>query len=260
MSRRVKTNSANKKKSPGHLYTANVRGALYKKNKREEAHRKRIRERIKALSSAQPEYTKVRRLKRSARKVKERETAKSKVIMPWIKDPGYRYNAQCYPPRSLPGLPTELRQQILLHTVDMSVVSDEGQLQRWASNLSLVSPVVRYDMQYVRAVWKEEWEKRKRELARKGGKRTVKRGKARVEQRTWRVKRGEVVAKEGPAPRNRRASRCWYCLDRHGARESRCPLSVRDPVLWKAKTKETWRVKEKERGAVCSATKVVFGD
>ena len=103
-----------------------------------------------------------RTLRPGAKRHLERVLEKRKYIMPWVKDPYYKFGRHTYPENTFPGLPTELRQKILMYVLAPEEMDslERKEIGLQIGALAAVSPQVRLDMQqYVGPKWKAEFEK-----------------------------------------------------------------------------------------------------
>ncbi|KAF2014585.1 hypothetical protein BU24DRAFT_463364 [Aaosphaeria arxii CBS 175.79] len=192
----------------------------------------------------------VRRLKKSVRRRDRAAREKSTPIMPWLREPEYKVGLMGEVRKaSLLGLPTELRQKVLVETVVWGEF--EWCVKEWCGVLSCVAPLLRMDVQVVKKIWEREREEVKRDEVEAG--------------RTWWFeddikpcgwssgKKGRVstaIVKKG----KRRPHKCWRCEERHYLKEGQCPRAWRDPQKW---YKETTRRETKNEQM---PNRIVFDD
>jgi hypothetical protein len=209
-------------------------GKNYKKNLRHNRARKRRAQAARGLQWKIECGPDVRRtLRKTPRKALLKDTD-ARYIHPWVRDnPAYRLRDCVYPTASLLGLPKEIRQAILYMRYPLPEHDEPGRSYfakgrrpgRWRTlcekigELCCVSPVLRVDMEYVGARWKEELLKEEEEKKKKmpkpeldwyssiGTQYRSKRGPTKGKVVT--VRRGKKHSKRS------RPQKCWYCDGRH---------------------------------------------
>lgn len=221
-------------------------GTCTQKNKRTRELRRRREQLVKSTRlkiSTCPAI--IRTLRRGAREELHKNNARYKWILPWTRDIFYRYEPRIYPAASLLGLPSELRQKILLHTSspDLFKKLHGKSLRRWVGLLSSVAPLIRLNMVYVKGVW----DKQKTELdTAKAARETAQLSKKSKGLESLGIGKPApymtkaVVGSEMKIKRKKRRVRdqkCWYCEQRHNSADPICPPARENPGLWKELTK-----------------------
>jgi hypothetical protein len=152
-------------------------------------------------------------------------------MTPWLEDP---FHQRSYKPTEFMGLPPELRQKILLETIDDTDMDTchRADIAQWIGVLSRVSKLTNLDMKYVGAQWMKQKPEADQHLTRN----QAAAPKFPSFDNVWRphptIKRGARY-KKGRSYRNK----CWYCSLRHDPREVICPPAREIPNAWWSLTK-----------------------
>ena len=207
--------------------------------------------------NALPSY--VRTLKKSRRTASHERKKPSQFIMPWVKDIKHRYQPRIVAAASLLGMPTEIRQRILLWTVDMVTMKamTRQDMGEWIGVLSGVAPLIRMDLTYhVSEVWKREKTALERSAEEKSGGHPVL--GADLEMSVHRTrKNGKELKHKGQKTKRRRDPKCWHCDRRHASKGPACPPAMEDPKKWIEDTKVS-KVRKADRGKAKLGTHTTF--
>lgn len=206
----------------------------YKKNLRSRRSQQRRAEAARKYQSKIDFDPNVRRTLRKTAREALRKQINARNVRPWVSEnPAYRLQDKEYPAASLLGLPKELRQKILYMRYPLpendepaiSYFAKGKRADRWRTlcerigELCCVSPLLRMDMEYVGAQWKEELQKEEEakktdlfgwetfDLTALGERLASKRELAK--QKVVKVRRGKKYSTRSRPPK------CWYCEGRH---------------------------------------------
>ncbi|KAF2727445.1 hypothetical protein EJ04DRAFT_570387 [Polyplosphaeria fusca] len=260
--------SKSKSKSKRHKALRSEKQKLFKQKARSsrkpEARKKGI----------QAEFMPNRTLKRSARKALTKRLDKRLYNAPWARDIMFKFRPDKYPKAHLLGIPIEVRQQILRHTIDEEQLHDMTgvELGQYVGNLAAVAPRMRIDLTYVAAQWTKS---KCTQLA--DDRAAQARQQARVlaelrqgiekywyeDYRAW-DRRAGVQVRTKRKKRKPRPRKCWYCNVRHYGIDPICPPSRGNTEEWLNMTKPLSRRKmanrTKEKDKRFWGTKTYFDD
>ena len=216
----------------------------------------------------------LRTLKPSVRKRLEKERAPRLWILP-KNTTIHTKQGGSYAHASLLGLPTELRQTILLLSYDVNAMvvhtlqsTQRGECDRKnvtkalrgrITELSQVSHVLRIDMQYVGRAWQQQIEDLQSSDVQ------VRKAKALIPlpQGLYlpHIRSGAVVKGREKYSHKKRSAKCWYCNERHARTVTGCPRATENPQGWLGDTRAIggWRSRERTKNSF-TGTRTMFSD